>query len=116
VVFLSEFNFLIKYRAGELNGKANALSRRSDHDLAGGVETTPKPLLDPKIFINLMMEADMDGITSEQEIDNLIAEQDWTEEPYVQPIWAFLSNNPERAPATIQKEFQDWQIEGKLLL
>jgi hypothetical protein len=61
-VFLSEFNFLIKYRAGGLNGKVDALSRRSDHDLEGGVETTPKPLLDPKIFINTMMEADMDGI------------------------------------------------------
>jgi hypothetical protein len=115
-VFLSEFNFLIKYRAGGLNGKADALSRRSDHDLAGGVETTPKPLLDPKIFINAMMEADIDGIASEQELDNLIAEQDLMEDPYVKPIWAFLSNNPEKAPAAVRKEFQDWQMEGKLLL
>jgi hypothetical protein len=115
-VFLSEFNFLIKYRAGGLNRKADALSRRSDHNLEGGVETTPKPLLDLRIFINAMMEVDIDGIASEQELDNLIAKQDLMEDPYVKPIWVFLRSNPEKAPAAVQKEFQDWQMEGGLLL
>ena len=36
---LSEFNFVITYRPGEKNGKADALSRRTDHALEGGSDT-----------------------------------------------------------------------------
>ena len=36
---LSEFNFVIAYRPGEKNGKAEALSRRMDPPLEGGSDT-----------------------------------------------------------------------------
>ena len=36
---LSEFNFVITYRPGEKNGKADALSRRTDPALEGGSDT-----------------------------------------------------------------------------
>ena len=36
---LSEFNFVITYRPGEKNGKADALSRRTDPALVGGSNT-----------------------------------------------------------------------------
>ena len=37
---LSEFNFVITYRPGEKNGKADALSRRTDPALEGGTDTS----------------------------------------------------------------------------
>ena len=39
---LSEFDFVIVYRPGEKNGKADALSRRSDPELEGGSESHPE--------------------------------------------------------------------------
>ena len=36
---LSEFNFVITYRPGEKNGKADALSQRTDPALEGGCDT-----------------------------------------------------------------------------
>src|ERR1700722_20223698 len=47
-IFLSEFNFKIRYRPGGLNAKAAALRRR-EGDLEGGVVPS-KPLLNPEIF------------------------------------------------------------------
>uniref|UniRef100_A0A183CNF3 RNA-directed DNA polymerase n=1 Tax=Globodera pallida TaxID=36090 RepID=A0A183CNF3_GLOPA len=90
-VFLSEFNFQIKYRAGGLNGKADALSRRSDHDLEGGV-VPQKPLLAPHIFINSAEETPT-GIASTAEIHTSIQDQ-LAKDEYTQSIWAFLSNQP----------------------
>ena len=39
---LSEFDFVIVYRPGEKNGKADALSRRLDPELEGGSESHPE--------------------------------------------------------------------------
>src|SRR4030088_1531632 len=47
-LFLSEFNFRIRYSPGGLNGKADMLSR-CDGPLEEGV-VQEKPLLDPVLF------------------------------------------------------------------
>jgi hypothetical protein len=112
VVFLSEFNFQIKYRAGGLNGKADALSQQSDHNLEGGV-VPQKPLLSPHIFINLP-ETGSQGMASTMDIWQAIRDQTQKDD-YVTSIWAFLSNQPEKAPASVQKEIKDWKIRDNLL-
>jgi hypothetical protein len=48
-LFLSEFSFAIQHRAGSLNAKADALSRRPDYATKA---TVSRPILDSRIFIN----------------------------------------------------------------
>lgn len=61
--FLSDFNFVIQYRPGAENGKADILSRRLDHlpPLGGGEN---RALLNPAFFLN--------AITPDSEIESLI--------------------------------------------
>src|SRR5271168_218946 len=62
-VFLSEFHFVIRYRPGGLNGKADILSRR-DSGLEGGV-VPQQPLIDPSKF-ELAEVGDMDEEDNER--------------------------------------------------
>lgn len=61
--FLSDFNFVIQYRPGAENGKADILSRRLDHlpPLGGG---EPQALISPELFLH--------AITPDFEIESLI--------------------------------------------
>jgi hypothetical protein len=62
---LSEFNFVIVYRPGEKNGKADALSRRTDPELEGGSEN---PNLSIRMFKpgQLILEPGTEEIVTRQ--------------------------------------------------
>ncbi|QRW24229.1 Retrotransposable element Tf2 protein [Rhizoctonia solani] len=102
-IFLSDFNFEIHYRPGKQSGKPDALSRRADY-----VESTqdPEVMLPAKVFAN----------TSEEELE-IVTEirSRLKEDPSIEPIIQFLTEDAENAPLSIQKAYQDYDWEENLL-
>ena len=57
--FLSEFNFVIIYRRGNENGRADALSRRPDHQQEAPIETHTILITDPEGNLVLFRQIDV---------------------------------------------------------
>ncbi|KAF8754653.1 hypothetical protein RHS01_05919 [Rhizoctonia solani] len=89
-VFLSNFNFEIHYRPGKQSGKPDTLSRQSDY-----VDTPPKPevMLPTEVFAN----------TSEEELEIVTEIRPLREDPSLEPIIQFLTEDADNAPPSIQK-------------
>ncbi|KAF8689682.1 hypothetical protein RHS03_09063, partial [Rhizoctonia solani] len=102
-VFLSNFNFEIHYCLGKQSGKPDALSRRVDY-----VEATQEPevMLPAKVFANTS-EAELEIVTDI--CDKL------REDPSLEPIIKFLTEDAEEAPMSIQKAYRDYDWEEELL-
>ncbi|KAF8752038.1 hypothetical protein RHS01_07732 [Rhizoctonia solani] len=102
-VFLSDFNFEIHYRPGKQSGKPDALSRRSDYvDLP----TEPEIMLPAEVFAN----------TSEEEVE-IVTEicSKLREDPSLEPIIQFLTEDADNAPPSIRKAYRDYDWEEDLL-
>ncbi|KAF8748436.1 hypothetical protein RHS01_10821 [Rhizoctonia solani] len=102
-IFLSDFNFEIHYRPGKQSGKPDALSRRSDYIDA---PQEPEIMLPAKVFAN----------TSEEELE-IVTEvrSKLREDPSLEPIIQFLTEDADNAPPSIQKAYQDYDWEEELL-
>ncbi|KAF8760778.1 hypothetical protein RHS01_01317 [Rhizoctonia solani] len=102
-VFLSDFNFEIHYCPGKQSGKPDALSRRSDYT---DMPQEPEIMLPAKVFAN----------TSEEELE-IVTEvrKKLREDPSLEPIIQFLTEDADNAPPSIQKAYQDYDWEEDLL-
>ncbi|KAF8730579.1 hypothetical protein RHS02_07663, partial [Rhizoctonia solani] len=102
-IFLSNFNFEIHYRPGKQSGKPDALSRRLDY-----VDSTPKP--------EIMLPAKVFGNTSEEELEIITNIRTMLrEDPSLEPIIKFLTEDADNAPLSIRKAYQDYDWEEDLL-
>ncbi|KAF8760957.1 hypothetical protein RHS01_00083 [Rhizoctonia solani] len=102
-IFLSDFNFEIHYCPGKQSGKPDALSRRSDY-----IDTPPEPevMLPSEVFAN----------TSEEELE-IVTEirSKLREDPSLEPIIQFLTEDADNAPPSIWKAYRDYDWEEDLL-
>ncbi|KAF8736260.1 hypothetical protein RHS02_06346, partial [Rhizoctonia solani] len=102
-IFLSNFNFEIHYCPGKQSVKPDALSRGLDYvDLP----TEPEVMLPSKVFAN----------TSEEELK--IITEIWNklrEDPSLEPIIQFLTEDVDNAPPSIRKAYWDYNWEEDLL-
>ncbi|KAH9263062.1 hypothetical protein BASA83_013620 [Batrachochytrium salamandrivorans] len=77
---LSEYDFSITHRPGKLNGRADALSRQSDHHLENDCSNF-KRILDPKQIIDLqslISEMDLHVIVHSEVLQKVfVLESDW---------------------------------------
>ncbi|KAF8695237.1 hypothetical protein RHS03_08072, partial [Rhizoctonia solani] len=102
-VFLSNFNFKIHYCPGKQSGKLDALSRQLDY-----VDTPQEPevMLPSEVFAN----------TSEEELEIVTKiRAKLREDPSLEPIITFLTEDVDNAPPSIQKAYQDYNWEEDLL-
>ncbi|QRW24722.1 Retrotransposable element Tf2 protein [Rhizoctonia solani] len=102
-VFLSNFNFEIHYCPGKQSGKPDALSRQSDY-----VDNPQEPevMLPPEVFAN----------TAEEELEivtDICAKL--KEDPSLEPIIKFLTEDADNAPPSIRKAYRDYDWEEDLL-
>ncbi|QRW20518.1 Retrotransposable element Tf2 protein [Rhizoctonia solani] len=102
-IFLSNFNFEIHYCPGKQSGKPNALSRHSDYK---DEPQKPEIMLPSEVFAN-MLEEELEIIT---EIRNRLRE-----DPSLEPIIQFLTEDADNAPPSIQKAYKDYDWEEDLL-
>ncbi|KAF8748612.1 hypothetical protein RHS01_10695 [Rhizoctonia solani] len=102
-IFLSNFNFEIHYCPGKQLGKPDALSRRPDY-----VDTPPEPevMLPLEVFAN----------RSEEEVE-IVTEicSRLREDPSLEPIIQFLTEDADNAPPSIRKAYKDYDWEEDLL-
>ncbi|QRW26330.1 Retrotransposable element Tf2 protein [Rhizoctonia solani] len=102
-IFLSNFNFEIHYCPGKQLGKPDALSRRADYAEA---PQEPEVMLPAKVFAN----------TSEEELKIVMEIQNkLREDPSLEPIIQFLTEDTDNAPPSIQKAYWDYDWEEELL-
>ncbi|KAF8748849.1 hypothetical protein RHS01_10553 [Rhizoctonia solani] len=102
-VFLSNFNFEVHYRPGKQSGKPDALSRRSDY-----VDIPPEP--------EVMLPAEVFANTLEEEVEIVMDIcSKLREDPSLDPIIKFLTEDVNDAPPTIRKAYQDYDWEEDLL-
>ncbi|QRW15820.1 Retrotransposable element Tf2 protein [Rhizoctonia solani] len=102
-VFLSNFNFEIHYRPGKQSGKPDALSRRPDY-----VDIPPEP--------EVMLPAEVFANTSEEEVEIVMDIcSKLREDPSLEPIIKFLTEDVNDAPPSIRKAYQDYDWEEDLL-
>ncbi|KAF8754661.1 hypothetical protein RHS01_05915 [Rhizoctonia solani] len=102
-IFLSDFNFEIHYCPGKQSGKPDALSRRSDY-VDSPVE--PEVMLPSEVFANTS-EAELEIVT---EIQKRLRE-----DPSLEPIIQFLTEDADNAPPSIRKAYRDYDWEEDLL-
>ncbi|QRW22888.1 Retrotransposable element Tf2 protein [Rhizoctonia solani] len=102
-IFLSDFNFEIHYCPGKQSGKPDALSRRSNY-----VDTPPNP--------EVMLPAEVFANTSEEEL-NIVTEirTKLRDDPSLEPIIKFLTEDADNAPLSIQKAYREYDWEEDLL-
>ncbi|QRW26429.1 Retrotransposable element Tf2 protein [Rhizoctonia solani] len=102
-IFLSNFNFEIHYCPGKQSGKPDALSRRSDYvDLP----SEPEVMLPSEVFANSLeeeLEVVLDICTKLKE------------DPSLEPIIKFLTEDVDNAPPSICKAYRDYDWEEDLL-
>ncbi|KAF8756853.1 hypothetical protein RHS01_03813 [Rhizoctonia solani] len=102
-IFLSDFNFEIHYRPGKQSGKPDALSRRLDY-----VDSPQEPevMLPSEVFAN----------TSEMVLEIVTEIRDkLRDDPSLEPIIQFLTEDADNAPPSIWKAYQDYDWEEDLL-
>ncbi|KAF8755117.1 hypothetical protein RHS01_05431 [Rhizoctonia solani] len=102
-VFLSNFNFEIHYRPGKQSGKPDALSRRLDY-----VDMAPEP--------EVMLPAEVFANTTEEELE-IVTEirSKLREDPSLEHIIQFLTEDADNAPPSIRKAYRDYDWEEDLL-
>ncbi|KAF8752836.1 hypothetical protein RHS01_07456 [Rhizoctonia solani] len=101
--FLSDFNFKIHYCPGKQSGKPDALSRRMDYT---DLPMEPEVMLPSEVFANTL-EEELEIVT---EIRSRLKE-----DPSLEQIIQFLTEDADNAPPSIQKAYQDYDWEEDLL-
>ncbi|QRW26250.1 Retrotransposable element Tf2 protein [Rhizoctonia solani] len=102
-IFLSNFNFEIHYCPGKQSGKPDALSRRLDYTDS---PQEPEIMLPAEVFANTS-EAELEIVT---EIQGKLKE-----DPSLEPIIQFLSEDADNAPPSIRKAYREYDWEEDLL-
>ncbi|QRW22121.1 Retrotransposable element Tf2 protein [Rhizoctonia solani] len=102
-IFLSDFNFEIHYCPGKQSGKPDALSRQLDY-----INVPPEP--------EVMLPAEVFANTSEEELE-IVTEirSRLKEDPSLEQIIQFLTEDADNALPSIQKAYQDYDWEEDLL-
>ncbi|QRW26415.1 Retrotransposable element Tf2 protein [Rhizoctonia solani] len=102
-IFLGNFNFEIHYCPGKQSGKPDALSRRADY-----VDMPPDP--------EVMLPAEVFANTSKEEVE-IVTEicSRVREDPSLEPIIQFLTEDADLAPPSIWKAYRDYNWEEDLL-
>ncbi|KAF8752081.1 hypothetical protein RHS01_08076 [Rhizoctonia solani] len=102
-VFLSDFNFKIHYCPGKQSGKPDALSRRLDY-----IDRAPEP--------EVMLPAEVFANTTEEELE-IVTEirSKLREDPSLEHIIQFLTEDADNAPPSIRKAYRDYDWEEDLL-
>ncbi|QRW24977.1 Retrotransposable element Tf2 protein [Rhizoctonia solani] len=102
-IFLGDFNFEIHYCPGKQSGKPDALSRRADYV---DEPQEPEVMLPSEVFAN----------TSEEELE-IVTEirNKLREDPSLEPIIQFLTEDADNAPPSIRKAYRDYDWEEDLL-
>ncbi|QRW18735.1 Retrotransposable element Tf2 protein [Rhizoctonia solani] len=102
-IFLSNFNFEIHYQPGKQLGKPDALSRRADYV---NNPSEPEVMLPAEVFAN----------TSEEELE-IVTEirTKLREDPSLESIIQFLTEDADNAPPSIRKAYRDYDWEEDLL-
>ena len=114
---LSYFDFVIIYRPGTKNGKADALSRRPNYE-ENAPKPTPQSLLKPGQMIlssSHFQTLATTTIIPDQTITEKIKNA-YSKDPSLTAIIAFLNNSPETAPANIKKQFSSYSLINDLIL
>ncbi|KAF8713242.1 hypothetical protein RHS03_00737, partial [Rhizoctonia solani] len=102
-IFLSDFNFKIHYCPGKQSGKPDALSRQSDY-------------VDEPVEPEVMLPAEVFANTSEEELEIVLEiRSKLKEDPSLEPIIQFLTEDADNAPPLIQKAYRDYNWEEDLL-
>ncbi|KAF8701563.1 hypothetical protein RHS03_06511, partial [Rhizoctonia solani] len=102
-IFLSNFNFKIHYCPGKQSGKPDALSRRLDYT---DKPKEPEIMLPEEVFAN-SLEEELEIVTKIQ--------GKLREDPSLEPIIQFLTEDADNAPPSIQKAYRDYDWEEDLL-
>ncbi|KAF8754271.1 Reverse transcriptase (RNA-dependent DNA polymerase) [Rhizoctonia solani] len=102
-IFLSDFNFDIHYCPGKQSGKLDTLSRRSDY-----IDATPE--------LEVMLPSEVFANTSEEELE-IVTEicSKLREDPSLDQIIQFLTEDVDNAPPSIQKAYREYNWEEDLL-
>ncbi|KAH9266936.1 hypothetical protein BASA83_010294 [Batrachochytrium salamandrivorans] len=116
---LSEYDFSITHRPGKLNGRADALSRQSDHHLENDCSNF-KRILDPKQIIDLqslISEMDLHVIVHSEVLQKVfVLESDW---PLIiadflageDNVW--MDDIPEVTLEKCKKELKNFRFPGR---
>ncbi|KAH6597038.1 hypothetical protein BASA50_004797 [Batrachochytrium salamandrivorans] len=119
---LSEYDFSITHRPGKLNGRADALSRQSDHHLENDCSNF-KRILDPKQIIDLqslISEMDLHVIVHSEVLRKVfVLESDW---PLIiadflageDNVW--MDDIPEATLAKCKKELKNFRFRDDTFL
>ncbi|QRW23686.1 Retrotransposable element Tf2 protein [Rhizoctonia solani] len=102
-IFLSDFNFEIHYCPGKQSGKPDALFRWSDY-----IDAPQEP--------EIMLPAEVFANTSEEELE-IVTEvrSKLREDPSLELIIQFLTEDADNAPPSIRKAYRDYDWEEELL-
>lgn len=104
---LADYNFVIRYRPGNQNGAADALSRKDKPFLEGGesASTTPMTLLDPsKFIVNTITKAPITAEANEI-LQTIVTEI--IDDPYFGPMLSLIKKNPQDPSIPSNYEYND---------
>lgn len=111
-LYLSRFNFVISHKPGMSNGRADALSRRSDHQKDDGDDNNDRILLKPEQF---RISASQRGHALVVADKGILRQIKGCSDKDAEVAEA-LAKVQDMGPPRLQKEFTDWNLEQGLLL
>ncbi|KAF9800025.1 hypothetical protein IEO21_10452 [Rhodonia placenta] len=111
-LFLARFDFRITHKARTSNGKADALSHRSDHQVSNEDDNTNEVVLKQEHFHIAATQRGHASVTVDQSLLKCIrecSEKDWA-------VAKALEKVQNLRPPRLQKGFEEWNAEQGLLL
>ncbi|PIL29076.1 hypothetical protein GSI_09124 [Ganoderma sinense ZZ0214-1] len=111
-LYLSQFEFVILHKPGTSNGRADALSRRPDHQTDDADDNLDRVLLQPDHFRVLAAKRGHMSVVPEKALLRRIRECGERE----QEVADALSKLDKLGPARLQNDLVDWNTEQGLLL
>ncbi|KAF9799377.1 hypothetical protein IEO21_10574 [Rhodonia placenta] len=111
-LFLARFDFRITHKAGTSNGKADALSRRSDHQVGDEDDNTDQVVLKQERFRIAATQRGHASVTADQSLLKRIRECSEKDRVVAEALEKMQNLGPPR----LQKGFEEWNAEQGLLL
>ena len=111
-LYLSRFEFVISHKPGTSNGRADALSRRPDHQKDDADDNLNRVLLQPDRFRVLAAKRGHMSVVPEKALLRRIRDCGEREQEVVEA----LSKLDKLGPARLQNDLVDWNTEQGLLL
>ena len=111
-LYLSRFDFVIVHKPGTSNGKADALSRRPDHQHDDSDDNQGRILLSPERFRILAAKRGHMSLVPEKSLLRRIRECSDRDQVVVDA----LQKLDKLGPARLQSDLVDWNVEQDLLL